>query len=139
MGITELQQTHEELGALDGSQGVLAVAARAIGLSFPELQCLSMPAIPPGSRQRCHLCKVEIQGMVGGADLVHFSQGAPGTRAKLWARVCQYLRTPEQCGQCLNQDPSQRGTVQTSDYYAEAPVMDVAAGLTNGALPQDPV
>lgn len=63
--------------------------------------------------------------MAGGADLVHFSNGAPGTRAKLWARVCQYLRSPEQCAQCLNQDPSLRGTVTPNDYYAEAPVLEL--------------
>ena len=63
--------------------------------------------------------------MVGGADLVHFSMGAPGTRAKLWARVCQYLKTPEQCGQCLNQDAALRGEVKGSDYYAEPPAIDM--------------
>ncbi|NDC14933.1 MAG: hypothetical protein EBZ76_07090 [Synechococcaceae bacterium WB9_2_170] len=84
-----------------------------------------MAAIPPGSRQRCTLCQVEIQGMVGGQDMVHFSQGAPGTRAKLWARVCQYLQSDAQKGQCLNQDPTLRGTVQPSDYFAEAPVVEL--------------
>ncbi len=64
--------------------------------------------------------------MVGG-DLVHFSQGAPGTRAKLWARVCQYLRSDEQKSQCLNQDPGLRGSVQQSDYYAEAPQIDLGS------------
>jgi hypothetical protein len=68
---------------------------------------------------------VEIQGMVGGNDLVHFSQGAPGSRAKLWARVCQYLRSDEQKGQCINQDTSLRGTVQPNDYFAEAPVIEL--------------
>lgn len=93
-----------------------------------------MAAIPPGTRQRCSLCQVEIQGMVGGNDLVHFSQGVPGSRAKLWARVCQYLRTDEQKGQCLNQDPGQRGTVQPSDYFAEAPVIEMppSGGLGPG-------
>jgi hypothetical protein len=85
-----------------------------------------MASIPPGSRQRCTLCQVEIQGMVGNKDLVHFSQGAPGSRAKLWARVCQYLRSPEQCSQCINQDTSLRGEVTSSDYYAEAPVLDLS-------------
>ena len=94
-----------------------------------------MPSIPPGARQRCNLCQVEIQGMVGGKDLVHFSQGAPGTRAKLWARVCQYLRSPEQCSQCLNQDQTLRGEVSSNDYYAEAPILDVAASL---GLPAEP-
>ena len=93
-----------------------------------------MASIPPGTRQRCSLCKVEIQGMVGGADLVHFSMGAPGTRAKLWARVCQYLRTPEQTSQCLNQDAALRGEVRSTDYYAEAPQVDVAAGLGGAGL-----
>jgi len=86
-----------------------------------------MSLIPPGMRRRCSLCTVEIQGMAGGADLVFFSQGAPGTRAKLWARVCQYLRTPEQCAQCINQD--------LSDYYAEAPSFDFSP--TPGA-PSEP-
>ena len=76
--------------------------------------------------------------MVGGKDLVHFSQGAPGTRAKLWARVCQYLRTPEQCGQCLNQDPTLRGVVSSGDYYAEAPILDVGASFGRPAEP-DPL
>jgi hypothetical protein len=86
---------------------------------------MAMASIPPGSRQRCSLCQVEIQGMAGGQDLVYFSHGGPGSRAKLWARVCQYLRSDEQLRQCLNQDPSLRGTVQASDYFAEAPVIDL--------------
>ena len=85
----------------------------------------AMASIPPGSRQRCSLCQVEIQGMAGGQDLVYFSHGGPGSRAKLWARVCQYLRSDDQQKQCLNQDPSRRGTVQASDYFAEAPVIDL--------------
>ena len=67
--------------------------------------------------------------MAGGQDLVHFSLGAPATRSKLWARVCQYLRTPEQCAQCINQDPRLRGEVSNSDYYAEPPVLDVSSSL----------
>jgi hypothetical protein len=41
--------------------------------------------------------------------------------------VCQYLRTPEQCGQCINQDPGLRGEVVASDYFAEAPVIDLGS------------
>ena len=59
-----------------------------------------MVSIPPGSRRRCSLCQVEIQGMAGGNDQVLFSQGAPGTRAKLWARVCQYVKEPQQFHDC---------------------------------------
>jgi hypothetical protein len=81
-----------------------------------------MAAIPPGTRQRCALCQVEIEGMVGGAELVHFSQGAPST---LWARVCQYLRTDEQKGQCMNQDASLRGEQQPGDAYIEPPAVDL--------------
>jgi hypothetical protein len=88
-----------------------------------------MVTISPGSRRRCTLCQVEIQSLAGGQDLVHFSLGAPGTRSKLWARVCQYLRTPEQRGQCLNQDPSLRGEISNSDYYAEPPVLDTPSSL----------
>ncbi len=93
-----------------------------------------MASIPPGSRQRCSLCQVEIQGMVGGNDLVHFSHGGPGTRAKLWARVCQYLRSDEQKRQCLNQDPTLRGSVVASDYFAEAPAIELPPLPSN----QDP-
>jgi hypothetical protein len=84
-----------------------------------------MAAVPPGTRVRCNLCQVEIQGMVGGKDLVHFSQGAPANRAKLWARVCQFLRSDDQISRCINQDPSLRGDVKSSDYYAEPPAVDL--------------
>ena len=94
---------------------------------------LAMASIPPGSRQRCSLCQVEIQGMAGGQDLVYFSHGGPGSRAKLWARVCQYLRSDDQLKQCLNQDPSRRGTVQASDYFAEAPVIDLPPAAGDGS------
>jgi hypothetical protein len=84
-----------------------------------------MVADAPGSRQRCGLCKVEIECLPGGTDRVHFSQGAPGSRAKLWARVCQYLKTPEQCAQCINQDSERRGPVSQNDFYAEAPPLQM--------------
>ena len=86
-----------------------------------------MAAIPPGTRQRCSLCQVEIQGMAGGIDLVHFSQGGPSTRSKLWARVCQYLRTDEQKAQCLNQDPTLRGEQKPCDAYMEPPAVDLSS------------
>jgi len=84
-----------------------------------------MASVPPGTRQRCALCQVEIQGLVGGIEQVHFSQGQPSTRSKLYARVCQYLRTDEQKRQCLNQDPSLRGETQPGDAYMEPPVADL--------------
>ena len=62
--------------------------------------------------QVCPTCKVKIIKMIGG-DRVLFSTGAPGTRAVLWARVCQYAKTPA----CINQDPDRIGTIQAQDYY----------------------
>jgi len=54
-----------------------------------------MAAIPPGTRQRCSLCQVEIQGMA------------------------------EQKAQCLNQDPTLRGEQKPGDAYMEPPAMDL--------------
>ncbi len=56
--------------------------------------------------------------MVGGQDRVLFSQGPAGTRTKLWARVCQFVREPQLC---LNQDPALRGEPGAEDFYGEAP------------------
>lgn len=46
--------------------------------------------------------------------------------------MCQYLRTPEQCSQCINQDPNLRGEVSSSDFYAEAPVFDFSTAPGGG-------
>ena len=70
--------------------------------------------------------------MTGGVDLVHFSQGPPGSRAKLWARVCQYLRSDEQKCQCINQDSNLVGKVVKSDYYDEAPVIELSGFSESG-------
>lgn len=94
-----------------------------------------MASIPPGSRQRCSVCNVEIQGMAGGNDLVHFSHGGPGTRSKLWARVCQFLNSDDKQRLCLNQDPSLRGAIKPGDSFDEAPLIDLP-GLSSD--PQSP-
>jgi hypothetical protein len=39
--------------------------------------------------------------------------------------VCQYVRDDDKLRQCLNQDPALRGSVQSSDYFAEAPEIDL--------------
>ncbi|MGK7919485.1 MAG: hypothetical protein AB4080_05700 [Trichodesmium sp.] len=57
----------------------------------------------------CPVCQVKI---VAG-DQVLFSSGPPGTRAKLWARVCQYVKKQG----CINQDPDAVGKVNPDDYY----------------------
>uniref|UniRef100_A0ACD5GZX1 Uncharacterized protein n=1 Tax=Desertifilum tharense IPPAS B-1220 TaxID=1781255 RepID=A0ACD5GZX1_9CYAN len=46
-------------------------------------------------------------------DKVLFSVESPGTRATLWARVCQFT----QKAGCINQDKSLVGEIKTTDYY----------------------
>jgi len=62
--------------------------------------------------QVCPVCKVKIVKVMGG-DKVLFSVGPPGTRATLWARVCQYSQKPG----CINKDKDAIGEVKQSDYY----------------------
>ncbi|MCP9771146.1 hypothetical protein KBY66_00660 [Synechococcus sp. Tobar12-5m-g] len=90
-----------------------------------------MASIPPGTLKRCDLCQVEIRGMAGGQDQVIFSQGGPGTRAKLWARVCQFVREPQRC---LNQDATLRGQGLPEDFYGEPPSL----GAFGGGSPPSP-
>lgn len=47
----------------------------------------------------CPVCGVKIIQSPAG-DRVLFSVGAPGTRAILWTRVCQYAKKPG----CINAD-----------------------------------
>ena len=61
------------------------------------------------SSQTCPVCGVKI---VGG-DKVIFSSGPMGTRARLWARVCNYAKKPG----CINQDQQAIGDVQENDFY----------------------
>lgn len=63
--------------------------------------------------QTCPVCGVKILVGVVGGDRVMFASGPPGTRAKLWARVCQY----NQKAGCINQDPDAVGKVSSDDYY----------------------
>ena len=59
----------------------------------------------------CPVCRVKIE--TGNGDKVIFSSGSPGTRAKLWARVCQYVEKPG----CINQEQEAIGTISANDYY----------------------
>ncbi len=61
------------------------------------------------SKSVCPVCGVTILGK----DKVIFSSGPPGTRAKLWARVCQYTQSPA----CINQEGGSQGPLQSSDFY----------------------
>lgn len=62
--------------------------------------------------QTCPLCRVSIT-----RDVVQFSNGSPGSRARLYARVCQYAK---QRG-CINQDPEKIGAVGDGDRYTQMP------------------
>ena len=80
---------------------------------------------------RCELCQIEINENADQRDEVLFSLGATGSRSKLWARVCQYLKTDEQKAACINQDSSQRGTEMPGDRYEE--IAPVEVGGTEAA------
>ncbi|MEL7331084.1 MAG: hypothetical protein AAFN12_02490 [Cyanobacteria bacterium J06560_2] len=66
--------------------------------------------------QPCPICGVTI--LPGGAagDRVIFSTGPQGTRAKLWARVCQYNKKSG----CINEQ-GQNEPISIDDYYKDAP------------------
>ncbi|MGC1310076.1 MAG: hypothetical protein WA885_22845 [Phormidesmis sp.] len=71
--------------------------------------------------QTCPICSVKIVPGGAAGDRVLFSSGPPGTRAKLWARVCQFNKKPG----CLNEQGKDE-TITADDYYKpEAPIADV--------------
>lgn len=80
--------------------------------------------------QTCPICSVQIvPGGAGGdgnalptEDRVIFSTGPTGTRAKLWARVCQYTK---QSG-CINKQGKDE-TISADDYYKDAPATDISS------------
>lgn len=59
--------------------------------------------------QVCPACSVKII-----KDVVHFSFGKPGTRERLYARVCQYAKKQG----CINQGID-ANTITVNDRYAE--------------------
>ena len=79
---------------------------------------------------RCELCQIEINENAEQSDEVLFSRGATGSRSKLWARVCQYLKTDEQKAACINQDLSQRGAEMPGDRYEEIAPCEVEKAET---------
>ncbi|MEO0540084.1 MAG: hypothetical protein AAFZ80_04365 [Cyanobacteria bacterium P01_A01_bin.105] len=58
--------------------------------------------------QTCPVCGVTIIG-----DEVQFSNGTPGTRARLYARVCKYANKPD----CINKNADAIGTVLKEDGF----------------------
>lgn len=63
-------------------------------------------------KEVCPVCNVTI---IKGPrqDQVLFSVGPPGTRAQLWAKVCQYSQKPN----CINKNKDVIGEVKPDDYY----------------------
>lgn len=57
----------------------------------------------------CPVCGVKIEN----GDKVIFSTGNPGSRARLFARVCNYVQKPE----CINQNQEKIGVISNNDYY----------------------
>lgn len=63
--------------------------------------------------QQCPVCGVQIEDDAK----VLFSYGRPGTRGRLWARVCQYLKEDHKKEACINLDHPKAEVVLESDYY----------------------
>ena len=59
--------------------------------------------------QICAVCGVSITG----DGQVNFSDGNPGTRARLYARVCQYAQKSE----CINHESQLIGEIQSEDGF----------------------
>lgn len=69
-----------------------------------------------GNTEVCAACGVKILRIPTG-DRVLFSVGPPGTRATLWARVCQFTQKPG----CINKDRDAVGEIKPNDYYQAEP------------------
>lgn len=66
--------------------------------------------------QTCPICGVQIAPGGQAGDRVIFSSGPQGTRAKLWARVCQFNKKPG----CINEQ-AKNDTISDDDYYKDSP------------------
>jgi hypothetical protein len=70
---------------------------------------MSLTSNATSSSQICPLCKVQIDPR----GTVHFSFGKPGTRERLYARVCKHVTD----ARCINSDESTLGVVTANDGY----------------------
>lgn len=59
-------------------------------------------------KETCPACGVTIED-----DIVLFSHGPNGTRARLYARVCQFAKKSG----CINKDERKIGDIKENDYY----------------------
>lgn len=62
----------------------------------------------------CSVCGVKILG----GRTVQFSSGPTGDRARLYARVCQFIKD-ERKANCINQDSDVIGQITTRDAYGD--------------------
>lgn len=65
------------------------------------------------NRENCQICPI-CHVAIAPDDTVYFSSGNPGTRARLYARVCQYAK---QSG-CINKDTNAIGTLTKADGFS---------------------
>lgn len=66
----------------------------------------------PPRTESCPVCSVKILVGVVGGDRVLFSAGPPGTRAKLYERVCRHV---DKAG-CINRQGAS-ASLKTDSYY----------------------
>ena len=71
--------------------------------------------------QICPVCGVSITT----EGKVNFSNGNPGTRARLYARVCQYAQKPE----CINQESTLIGEIIRDDYFDTGEDLQMPVGI----------
>lgn len=65
----------------------------------------------------CPVCGVKILTGIVGGDRVMFSAGPPGTRTKLYARVCRYVEKPG----CINKTGGTHPPGPDDYYKADIP------------------
>lgn len=78
--------------------------------------------------QICPVCSISITD----DGQVKFSTGSPGTRARLYARVCQYAQKPG----CINQESELIGELTPEDGFesSEDLMMAMASSGIPGAI-----
>ncbi|MDJ0569771.1 MAG: hypothetical protein QNJ53_12065 [Pleurocapsa sp. MO_192.B19] len=79
----------------------------------------------PQNHQNCPVCGVSI----AEDGQVNFSHGSSGTRARLYARVCQYTQKPG----CINQESQLRGELNPEDGFESGENLPIPFLSTPGA------
>ncbi|MGK7872468.1 MAG: hypothetical protein AB4426_03910 [Xenococcaceae cyanobacterium] len=79
----------------------------------------------PKNLQTCPVCSVSITE----DGQVNFSTGSPGTRARLYARVCQYTQKPG----CINQESQLIGSLSDEDGFESGEDLLMPFSSTTGA------